>query len=283
MKESSVFLLLPGLILGRIQEVVLALRSQENVVLDVHTPGLQGQAAARPLSCPSDPPTEETGTGWAGVRQAANLASARTWLPDRSLPTFHSLVTRHGHETQHPTPRGPDRGWRNVKERPPPEQQAKPRGKKSREDVPHCATVPKKMPTEQNANQTKSIKTRDWLPPPQGGSTAEWSRGLESALGLSGVCPNSAGGSERTGWGPRLPLVHACKLCPRSSPGQGFPAYTGDSPQGPRRCPHITHTCLSSPSLHPGNLEGLRNPPPMGNLGLRCRGSCFRLSPREGR
>lgn len=107
LKESSVFLLLPGLVLGRIREVVLALRSQENVVLDVHTPRLQGQAAARPLSCPSNPPTKETGTGQAGVRQAANLASARTWLPDRSLPTFHSLVTRHGHEAQHPTPRGP--------------------------------------------------------------------------------------------------------------------------------------------------------------------------------
>lgn len=107
MNESSIFLLLPGLVLGRIREAVLTLRSQENVVLDVHIPGLQLQAAARPLSCPSNPPTEEPGIGWAGVRQAANLASARSLPLDRSFPTFHSLVTRHGRKTQHPTPRGP--------------------------------------------------------------------------------------------------------------------------------------------------------------------------------
>lgn len=127
MNESSVFLLLPGLVLGRLREAILTLRSQENIVLDVHTPGLQLQAAARPLSCPSNPPTEEPGIGWAGVRQAANLASARTLPPDRSFPTFHSLVTRHGRETQHPHSKGAtelstarelERGWRNVKGRP---------------------------------------------------------------------------------------------------------------------------------------------------------------------
>lgn len=92
---------------GQNREAALALRSQENVGLGVHTPGLQVHTAATPLSCPSNPPTEDTASRWAGVRQAADLASARTLPPDRNFPTFHSLLTSVAIRLSTPTPRGP--------------------------------------------------------------------------------------------------------------------------------------------------------------------------------
>lgn len=113
---------------------------------------------------------------------------------------------------------------------------------------------------------------------------AEWSRGLESALGLSGVCPNSAGGSERTGWGPRLPSGPCpAKLCLRSLTRPGFPACTGDSPQGPRRCPHITHTCLSSPSLHIQATSRGSEILLHGESRPEVQGELLQAEPREGR
>lgn len=99
------------------------------------------------------------------MRQAADVASARTLPSDRNFPTFHSLLTRHGHETQRPhskgaaevsTGREQERGWSNIKGRPPSEQQAEPRTKKPRAEVPHSATAPNMMPAEQNANQISS-------------------------------------------------------------------------------------------------------------------------------
>ena len=80
-----------------------------------------------------------------------------------------------------------------------------------------------------------------------------------------------------------------CKLCLRSSPGQGFP---GPHPQTVLRAHHTVHTSLTPVFALPPSkgskcsLEGLRNPPPKGSLGLG-RGwggwSCLRLSPWEGR
>lgn len=99
------------------------------------------------------------------MRQAADLASTRTLPPDRNFPTFHSLVTRRGHETQHPHSKGAaelstgrewERGWSNVKGRPPSEQQAEPRTKKPKAGMPRSTTAPNMMPAEQNANQISS-------------------------------------------------------------------------------------------------------------------------------
>ena len=62
-----------------------------------------------------------------------------------------------------------------------------------------------------------------------------------------------------------------CKLCLRSSPGQGFP---GPHPQTVLRAHHTVHTSLTPVFALPPSkgskcsLEGLRNPPPKGSLGL---------------
>lgn len=219
------------------------------------------------------------------MRQAANLASARTLGSQTGVsPTFHSLVTRHGHGGSAPHPRGPQssaqqgarQGVEECQREAPPEQEAKPRGKKSREDVPHSATVHKKMPAEQNANQTKSIKTRDWLPSP-GRQRGRMESGLESALGLSGVCPNSAGGRAD---GLNQPWSMPASSAQRSSPGQGFPACTGDSPQGPRRCPHITHLSVRPPSIQ-ATSRGLGNPSSHGESRPEVQGELLQAEPRK--
>ena len=89
MNESSVFLLLPGLVLGKIQDSGILAQESGKCSLSVHIPELQLQAAASPLSRAPNPPAEEMGIRGTGERQPANLASARTLPPNRNFLTTH--------------------------------------------------------------------------------------------------------------------------------------------------------------------------------------------------